>query len=57
MSDRVTGDDNAYCAICGHVTSLAMISTHLVEAHGYDPEEIASAPRIEDQEDRPEMKE
>jgi hypothetical protein len=42
--DGATGDDAAFCNLCGRETSLAMLAVHLAEEHGIDPRELADAP-------------
>lgn len=42
-----TGDDTAYCGICGKETSVAMIGRHLIEEHGIDPDDLANAPVLD----------
>jgi hypothetical protein len=44
--DFATGDDPAYCALCGKETSIAMLAHHLVTEHDIDPEDIANAPIV-----------
>jgi hypothetical protein len=41
VSNLVTPDDSCTCGLCGNETSLAMIAHHLVEAHGFDSEELS----------------
>lgn len=48
--DFATPDDSAYCGVCGKETSLAMIARHLVDEHDIDPEDIANAPIVGDEE-------
>jgi hypothetical protein len=43
MSAYGTGDDAAFCGLCGKETSVAMIAQHLVDEHGIDPETIRTA--------------
>jgi hypothetical protein len=38
------GDDTVMCGLCDKVTSVAMISYHLITEHGFDRYEIESAP-------------
>jgi hypothetical protein len=47
--DRATPDDSVFCQLCEppHETSIAMMSAHLVEVHGLDPDDIANAPIVD----------
>lgn len=51
MKDIVSPDDSVTCGLCGHQTSIAMITNHLERQHDINPGEIVDAPLVDLSED------